>query len=73
MENSTIDSLSWFFDYLEGKNSSLLKTASLEEIISNLKVIPDFQKYFRDNKEKLKELNKKYTNEELKNNEYNLF
>ena len=71
MKNSTIDSLSWFFDYLEENNHPIIKTANFEKVVSDLKGIPDFQKYFRDTKEELKELNKKYTNGEIKNDEYN--
>lgn len=70
MENLTTNSLSWFFDYLEENNHPIIKTANFEEVVSDLKGIPDFQKYFRDTKEELKELNKKYTNGEIKKDEY---
>jgi hypothetical protein len=71
MKNSTIDSLSWFFNYLEENNHPIIKTANFEKVVSDLKEIPDFQKYFRDTKEELKELNKRYTNGEIKDDEYN--
>ena len=71
MKNSTVDSLSWFFNYLEENNHPIIKTANFEKVVSDLKEIPDFQKYFRDTKEELKELNKKYTNGEIKDDEYN--
>jgi len=54
-----IDSLSWFFEYLEKERQdlSILKQASLEETISDFKNISDFKKYFKDTKEELHNLN----------------
>jgi len=71
MKKLTKDYLSWFFNYLEENNHPMIKIANFEKVVSDLKEIPDFQKYFRNTKEELKELNKKYTDGEIKDNEYN--
>lgn len=66
--------LKWFFDYLYKTNYPLLKKASMDTIINDLKNIPDFNKYFqeilKEDKEILDKLESRYKKKEFDDAEY---
>ena len=68
------DLLPWFFNYLYKNDSDLIKTATMDTIIKDLKDISDFNKYFqeiyKEYEEALNELEKRYKHKEFDDAEY---